>query len=300
MSQQESRISEIGLTEPVDIDAPLGDFETARHWAGARVTDEAGAAVARQLNGPLTALLLYMGEIKQHSRQLSHSAEDRAYLQKIVDNALQQTERVCALVKQIGIADEPALMAGTRREVKELSGRGAEAGRAQRTAGGQRPLTKREREVLQLISEGYSAAHVHQSPHVRKPSRGGHAQARRAQHCGTRPRCTLAADQRAARLKPRLKRDERFRSLIEHDPPGQARGHAFRKTAAHFSGSCLRPARARQRCRPGISQYRSSMIECSCAAFGRDGTAAGLGGLGTMVMVQRGGIVASCSCTDRT
>ena len=160
MSQQESRISEIGLTEPVDIDAPLGDFETARHWAGARVTDEAGAAVARQLNGPLTALLLYMGEIKQHSRQLSHGAEDRAYLQKIVDNALQQTERVCALVKQIGIADEPALTAGTGREVKEPSGRGAEAGRAQRTAltlaGGQRPLTKREREVLQLISEGYS------------------------------------------------------------------------------------------------------------------------------------------------
>ena len=161
MSQQESRISEIGLTEQVDIDAPLGDFETVRHWAArARVTDEAGAAVARKLNGPLTALLLYMGEIKQHSRQLSYSAEDRAYLQKIVDNALQQTERVCALVKQIGIADEPALTAGTGREVKETSGRGAEAGRAQRTAltpaGGQRPLTKREREVLQLISEGYS------------------------------------------------------------------------------------------------------------------------------------------------
>ena len=161
MSQQESRISEIGLTEQVDIDAPLGDFETVRHWAArARVIDEAGAAVARKLNGPLTALLLYMGEIKQHSRQLSHGAEDRAYLQKIVDNALQQTERVCALVKQIGIADEPALTAGTGREVKEPSGRGAEAGRAQRTAlppaGGQRPLTKREREVLQLISEGYS------------------------------------------------------------------------------------------------------------------------------------------------
>jgi hypothetical protein len=31
--------------------------------------DEAGAAIARQLNGPLTALLLYMGEIKQHSHR---------------------------------------------------------------------------------------------------------------------------------------------------------------------------------------------------------------------------------------
>jgi DNA-binding CsgD family transcriptional regulator len=160
MSQQESRISETGLAGQVDIDAPLGEFEAARHWAPrARPADEASIDIARQLNGPLTALLLYMGEIKQHSRQLSHSVEDRAYLQKIVDNALQQTERVCALVKQIAIADEPALMAGARRDAAERSGPVSEAGRSQRAtpaAGGQRPLTKREREVLQLISEGYS------------------------------------------------------------------------------------------------------------------------------------------------
>jgi DNA-binding CsgD family transcriptional regulator len=161
MSQQESRISETGLTEQVDIDAPLGELEAVRHWGRARPTDEASIAIARQLNGPLTALLLYMGEIKQHSRQLSQSAEDRAYLQKIVDNALQQTERVCALVKQIAVAEEPALMAGARRDAEERSGgRASEAGRPQRAplaAGSQqRPLTKREREVLQLISEGYS------------------------------------------------------------------------------------------------------------------------------------------------
>jgi len=160
MSQQERRISETGLTEQVDIDAPLGELEAVRHWAARpRPMDEASIDIARQLNGPLTALLLYMGEIKQHSRQLSQSAEDRAYLQKVVDNALQQTERVCALVKQIAVADEPALMAGARRDVEERSGRTSEAGRTPRAApaaGGQRPLTKREREVLQLISEGYS------------------------------------------------------------------------------------------------------------------------------------------------
>jgi DNA-binding CsgD family transcriptional regulator len=157
MSQQESGVGETGLAEQVDIDAPLGEFDVVRHWAArARPTDEASVAIARQLNGPLTALLLYMGEIKQHSRQLSQSADDRAYLQKIVDNALQQTERVCSLVKQIAVADEPALMAGARRDVEEGSGRTSEAGRTQRPAGGQRPLTKREREVLQLISEGHS------------------------------------------------------------------------------------------------------------------------------------------------
>ncbi len=159
MAQQESRISETGLAEQVDIDPPLGALEAVRHWtARPRPTDEASVAMARQLNGPLTALLLYMGEIKQHSRQLSHSAEDRAYLQKIVDNALQQTERVCALVKQIAVADEPAPLAGARRDVEDRGGRASETGRTPRPAlpAGQRPLTKREREVLQLISEGYS------------------------------------------------------------------------------------------------------------------------------------------------
>ena len=160
MAQQDSRFVEISLMEQVDVDASLGELDTVRHWAArGRVNDDASVAMAHQLNGPLTALLLYMGEIKQHSRQLSHSAEDRAYLQKIVDNALQQTERVCALVKQIAVADEPALMAGTRRDADE-GRRVTEIGRSSRavvaTSNGQRPLTKREREVLQLISEGYS------------------------------------------------------------------------------------------------------------------------------------------------
>lgn len=161
MSQQQSRISETGLAERVDIDPPLAEFQSVRRWAErAWPAGEANVAVVGQLNGPLTALLLYMGEIKQYSRQLSQSAADRAYLQQIVDNALQQTERVCALVKQIAVPDEPALMAATRRNGEEFGGRTNEAGRDGRAAspasGGQRPLTKREREVLQLISEGYS------------------------------------------------------------------------------------------------------------------------------------------------
>ena len=36
--------------------------------ARSRVAEEASATIARQLNGPLTALLLYMNEIKQHSQ----------------------------------------------------------------------------------------------------------------------------------------------------------------------------------------------------------------------------------------
>src|SRR5215207_2188234 len=67
--------------------------------ARSRAADEAAAAIARQLNGPLTALMLYMNEIKQHSG--SQTSANRVYLQQVVDNALQQTERVYALVKQL-------------------------------------------------------------------------------------------------------------------------------------------------------------------------------------------------------
>ena len=74
-----------------------------------RAAEEASAAIARQLNGPLTALLLYMNEIKQHSHQFSQAPGNRLYLQQVVENALQQTERVCALVKQM--ADNNAALA---------------------------------------------------------------------------------------------------------------------------------------------------------------------------------------------
>src|SRR6202795_5274852 len=42
-----------------------------------RALDESGAAIARQLNWPLTALLLYMVELKQHSHQFSQSPGER-------------------------------------------------------------------------------------------------------------------------------------------------------------------------------------------------------------------------------
>src|SRR5260221_139854 len=82
---------------PLDDDLEIVRLTAARN----RAMDEAGAAIARQLNGPLTALLLYMGEIKQHSHQISQVSSDRVYLQQVVETALQQTERVCAMMKQI-------------------------------------------------------------------------------------------------------------------------------------------------------------------------------------------------------
>jgi DNA-binding NarL/FixJ family response regulator len=141
--------------------APLEDNLELVQLSVARVraTEEAGAAIARQLNGPLTALLLYMNEIKQHSHQFSQASGSRLYLQQVVENALQQTERVCALVKQI--SDNQSASDSDHQQGRDSQGsRSRDGGRTPgvmfASESGQKPLTKREREVLSLISEGCS------------------------------------------------------------------------------------------------------------------------------------------------
>jgi DNA-binding CsgD family transcriptional regulator len=159
MSEQGGRTSEAGTLERLDSDASGACGAVRPRCGPAHVPDETTTAIASRLNGPLTALLLYMGEIKQHSSLLSANPEQRAYLQRVVEHALEQTERVCALVKQITAIAEPVVP--TRRakhEIEERPPASDESGSARRlaVAGAHRPLTKRELEVLQLISDGYS------------------------------------------------------------------------------------------------------------------------------------------------
>ena len=142
--------------------APLEENLDILHLSAARVraTEEAGAAIARQLNGPLTALLLYMNEIKQQSHQFSQAPGNRVYLQQVVENALQQTERVCALLKQISDSHPAPALESEQQGRETQDGRSRDSKRTPAvmfaTEQGQKPLTKREREVLNLISEGYS------------------------------------------------------------------------------------------------------------------------------------------------
>jgi DNA-binding CsgD family transcriptional regulator len=173
MSQQEAADSQFSkwleTSPPVDDNLEIVGLSAAR----ARAMEEAGTAIARQLNGPLTALLLYMGEIKQHSQQFSQAPGDRLYLQQVVENALQQTERVCAMMKQIAGTQEGTLALPGRfagRETRSVQAKdGTRAASVMFSSGpGQKPLTKREREVLSLISEGHSnkqgALRMHISP----------------------------------------------------------------------------------------------------------------------------------------
>jgi len=163
MGHQENRISDSPFSNWIDSnEPPNNDLENARLAAAAsRAREEAGAAIARQLNGPLTALLLYMGEIKQHSHQLSQAADNRVYLQQVVENAVQQTERVCAMIKQLAETHGELATESTRNGAwDKRPARGKDVGRTNpvmlSSGAEQKPLTRREREVLSLISEGYS------------------------------------------------------------------------------------------------------------------------------------------------
>jgi DNA-binding CsgD family transcriptional regulator len=163
MSGQDKRAADSHSTKWTENSTPLGESVEIVQLSAARTraADEASATIARQLNGPLTALLLYMNEIKQHSHQFSQAPGNRLYLQQVVENALQQTERVCALVKQMSdshpspVSDAVGRPAGEAHAHRVADG-ARKPGQTFATSAGQKPLTKREREVLNLISEGCS------------------------------------------------------------------------------------------------------------------------------------------------
>jgi DNA-binding NarL/FixJ family response regulator len=163
MSQQDHRTGDSRFSKWMEAITPLEDnLEIVQlSIARARAAEEAGSAIARQLNGPLTALLLYMNEIKQHSLQLSQTPVNRIYLQQVVQNALQQTERICAIVSQMSENHPGPITEFDPNPARESqTGRGRGDSRAPgvifASDSGQKPLTKREREVLSLISEGCS------------------------------------------------------------------------------------------------------------------------------------------------
>src|SRR4029450_9534911 len=103
MTQQDNRASDSLPAKWADASVPAGDgSEVIPLSAGrTRATEEAAAVLARELNGPMTALMLYMNELKQQSHHFAAAQGNRVYLQQVVDNALQQTERVYAMVKQL-------------------------------------------------------------------------------------------------------------------------------------------------------------------------------------------------------
>ena len=103
MSHHDYRASDSRPAKWADASTPPGDGPEVvpLSVARARAVEDAAAMIARDLNGPVTALMLYMNELKHQSQQFSQMPGNRVYLQQVVDNALQQTERVYAMVKQL-------------------------------------------------------------------------------------------------------------------------------------------------------------------------------------------------------
>ena len=136
-----------------------------------RTANEVGSAIVHQLNGPLTALRLYVGEIRQNSGRFRETAGSPDTLQQIIECAFQETERVCAMIKLIADGFEeplhPETAAARGRDLISRWSRGNSTEDGDRV-NGRGPagtgssysihaiLTPREREVLGYVSQGCS------------------------------------------------------------------------------------------------------------------------------------------------
>ena len=132
-----------------------------------RAANEVGSAIAHQLNGPLTALRLYIGEIRQSSGRFRETAEAQDGMQHMVEAAFQETERLCAMMRLIADSFEeplyPESAAALGRDVISWWSRsGSAEGGGHANEGGPAGaasfalLTPREREVLSHVSQGCS------------------------------------------------------------------------------------------------------------------------------------------------
>jgi DNA-binding NarL/FixJ family response regulator len=127
-----------------------------------RAANEVGSAIAHQLNGPLTALRLYLGEIRRNGARFGDTTEAQDQMQQMVEAAFQETERVCAMMDAIAdgfqepLYPESAVALG-RDVIVWWSRSGAANGRDPETPVSiHELLTPREREVLGQISQGFS------------------------------------------------------------------------------------------------------------------------------------------------
>jgi DNA-binding CsgD family transcriptional regulator len=161
MTQKESRADRPNCSKWVDDGGqPAKELEIGRPSPErSQAANEVGSAIAHQLNGPLTALRLYIGEIRKSSGRFRADSEAQDSIEQMVEGAFQETERICAMMRLIADSFEgplyPENAAALGRDVISWwSQRGPERDGASPPI--QTILTPREREVLGHISQGCS------------------------------------------------------------------------------------------------------------------------------------------------
>lgn len=128
-----------------------------------RAVGDVSAAMAHQLGEPLTALMLYLRQIKLAAARSGAAEIAAVSLRDISDMALHQAERICDIVERAAKSGETDAAAAVAR-CREAIDMWAWDGRV--TVGGAgfpvdarvnpHPLTPREQEVLALVINGSS------------------------------------------------------------------------------------------------------------------------------------------------
>jgi len=130
-----------------------------------RAVEDANAATAHRLSEPLTALLLYLNEIKQGAARSGDAEAFPAAMREMVDMALREIERACDVMELVGqnierpVAGDGAVARGC--EAIESWTHDSHARASDRVASRLAPdkeqsLTPREHEVLAVIIGGAS------------------------------------------------------------------------------------------------------------------------------------------------
>jgi DNA-binding CsgD family transcriptional regulator len=127
-----------------------------------RAVDDVGAAMAHELNEPLTALLLFLHAIKQTAERSAEIVP--ASICEIVDMALREAEHVCEILDRAGRCVETPVDAETAvargREAIDSWTRSSHVSvrstSPASSVAGQYALTPREHQVLALITAGSS------------------------------------------------------------------------------------------------------------------------------------------------
>jgi signal transduction histidine kinase len=103
MTRQQSRADDPGRSEWTDGGGQQAEeFELGRSSAErTRAANQVGSAIAHQLTGPLTALRLYIGEIRRNTPKPGDTAEAQDQMLQMVEGAFQETERICAMMTAI-------------------------------------------------------------------------------------------------------------------------------------------------------------------------------------------------------